>query len=76
VSSPQRSDYIAGYFDPADLAANYQCGHCNSDTELGTDDRGGPRLVIRHDSGCPVLTGVLSALPDALRAVVPDTFRP
>lgn len=74
--NPYRTDYVIGYFDPADLAANYQCGHCLSETALGTDlDTGGPRLEIRHDDGCPVLTGVLSALPDAVRAAIPDTFR-
>jgi hypothetical protein len=72
MSTPQRSDYVIGDFDPADLAANYQCGHCNSDTEVGLDDFGGPRLVIHHDPGCPVLSGALSAMPDALRAATPD----
>ncbi|MFF7763120.1 hypothetical protein [Streptomyces griseorubiginosus] len=72
-----RTDYVIGDIDPANLAANYHCGHCHSETALGTDpDTGGPRLEIRHDDGCPVLTGVLSVLPDAVRAVVPDTFRP
>lgn len=78
MSTPRRTDYIIGDIDPAALAANYQCGHCCSDTALGADpDTGGSRLEIRHDDGCPVLTGVLSALPDAVRAAsVPNTFRP
>lgn len=60
MSDVQRTDYIAGYFDPAELAANYQCGHCTSDTEITTGDHGGLRLV----------------LPDAQRAAsAPDAFR-
>lgn len=77
MSTPHRTDYVIGDIDPVALAANYQCGHCLSETALSTDpDTGGPRLEIRHDDGCPVLTGVLSALPDAVRAAVPATFRP
>lgn len=76
MSTPARTDYIAGYFDPAELAANYKCGHCDSDTEVTTGDHGGLRLVIHHDSGCPVLNGVLSVLPDAQRAAsAPDAIR-
>ena len=76
MSDVQRTDYIAGYFDPAELVANYQCGHCKSSTELATGDHGGMRLVISHDAGCPVLNGVLSVLPDAQRAAsAPDAFR-
>lgn len=77
MSTPRHTDYVIGDFDVAVLAANYQCGHCLSEAALGLDpDTGGPRLEIRHDDGCPVLTGVLSALPDAVRATTPDTFRP
>lgn len=76
MSTPRRSDYVVGDFDVAVLAANYRCGHCHSETTLGTDpDTGGPRLEIHHDDGCSVLTGALSALPDTLRAAVPGTFR-
>lgn len=74
---PHHTDYVIGDIDPTALATNYQCGHCHSETTLGTDDYGGPRLEIHHDDGCPVLNGTLSALPDTLRAVgVPTTFRP
>lgn len=77
MSGPHRTDYVIGYFDPVALAANYQCGHCNSEAVLGTDaETGAPRVEIRHDDGCPVRTGALSSLPDALRAALPDTFRP
>ena len=76
MSDVQRTDYIAGYFNPAELAANYQCGHCTSHTEVTTGDHGGLRLVIQHDSGCPVLNGILSVLPDAQRAAsAPDAIR-
>lgn len=62
------TDYLIGLFDPSVLAANYRCGHCNSDTRLTYDDHGMPHLVIEHDDGCPVLTGALTAAPDVLRA--------
>lgn len=59
------------------LAANYRCGHCNSEpTKLTPDEHGMWHLAIPHDAGCPVLTGAISALPDAIRATIPDTFRP
>ncbi|MFJ9217880.1 hypothetical protein ACIRJL_17210 [Streptomyces sp. NPDC102383] len=76
---PTRTDTIVGA--PALLAAflaNYQCGHCNSETNLRPDRYGNPHLFISHDDGCPVLTGALSAAPDAARAAagpIPDTFR-
>lgn len=75
---PHRTDYVITDADVTTLAANYQCGHCLSETTLGADpDTGGPRLEIHHDDGCPVLTGALSTLPDTLRAAgVPGTFRP
>ncbi|MER5211954.1 hypothetical protein ABT063_15575 [Streptomyces sp. NPDC002838] len=73
---PERTDYLFGDLDPSALAAAYQCGHCQSETSTRTDEAGIVHLVVHHDDGCPVLTGVLSALPDAVRAVVPDTFRP
>lgn len=60
----------------AAMAANYRCGHCNSEPpKLTQDEHGTWHLGIVHDDGCPVLTGTLSALPDTIRAVVPDTFR-
>lgn len=58
------------------LAANYRCGHCDSDpATLTQDEHGIWHLQIRHDDGCPVLTGALSDIPDTLRAAMPDTFR-
>lgn len=77
MSTPLRTDYIFGDVDYRTLAANYRCGHCNSDpATLGTDpDTGLPNIRIAHDPECPVATGALSALPDAIRAAVPATFR-
>jgi hypothetical protein len=76
---PTRTDWLIGQINPEDVAAAYTCGHCNSTTELRTTDDGIIRVAVHHDDGCPVLTGVLSSAPDALRAVqagtVPDTFR-
>jgi hypothetical protein len=76
---PTRTDTIVG--TPEHLAAflaNYQCGHCNSETEIRHDQHGNPHLITHHDDGCPVLTGTLSSAPDVARAAagaVPDTFR-
>ena len=51
------------------ISAAYRCGHCASDPpNLVQDEHGAWHLSIPHDDGCPVLTGQLSALPDALRA--------
>ncbi|AWT43195.1 MULTISPECIES: hypothetical protein [Streptomyces] len=75
---PTRTDLLVGAINPEAIAATYQCGHCNSTTELRTTD-GIVRVAIHHDDGCPILTGALSSAPDALRAIaasVPDTFRP
>lgn len=75
---PTRTDWLVGQINAEAIAAAYQCGHCKSTTELRTTN-GIVRVAIHHDDGCPVLTGVLSSAPDALRAVaagtVPDTFR-
>jgi hypothetical protein len=70
ISTPQQghTNYLIGLFDPSTFAANYRCGHCNSDTRLVHDGFGVPHLVIEHDDGCPVLTGALTAAPDVLRA--------
>ncbi|WP_327662448.1 MULTISPECIES: hypothetical protein [unclassified Streptomyces] len=74
---PERTDTIIG--TPALVAAflaNYQCGHCNSETELRHDQYGNPHLITSHDDGCPVLTGALSSAPDVARAAtIPNTFR-
>ena len=54
------------------LAANYQCGHCNSNPATLTQDEYGIwHVSIAHDDGCPVLLGTLSALPDTFRALKP-----
>jgi hypothetical protein len=70
---PTRTDYLVGTIDAHALAAAYECGHCNSTTELRTIN-GLPRIAVFHDDGCPVLTGVLRATPDTVRAVA-TTFR-
>lgn len=71
----ERTTYLVGNIDAGALAAAYSCGHCSSDTSTHTDDDGITHVAIHHDDGCPVLNGALSALPDTLRAIVPDTFR-
>ncbi|MER6252902.1 hypothetical protein ABT224_16230 [Streptomyces sp. NPDC001584] len=66
---PNFTNLIAGPAAAIDrLLADYRCGHCNSETEPWTDDKGNRHLNIRHDDGCPVLEGTLSSLPDTLRA--------
>ncbi|MEU3413744.1 hypothetical protein ABZ760_21155 [Streptomyces sp. NPDC006658] len=79
---PTRTDWLVGQINAQTIAAAYTCGHCNSTTELRTIN-GIARVAVHHDDGCPVLTGVLSSTPDALRAItasitasIPDTFRP
>lgn len=75
---PTRTDYLVGQINPQAVATAYQCSHCNSETSTRTDEHGIVRVAVHHDDGCPVLTGVLSSAPDALRAVaagVPGTFR-
>ncbi|MEU1117809.1 MULTISPECIES: hypothetical protein [unclassified Streptomyces] len=74
---PTRTDFLVGAINTEAIAATYQCGHCNSTTEHRTTN-GVTSVAIHHDDGCPVLTGTLSAAPDALRAIqatIPDTFR-
>ncbi|MEU8535460.1 hypothetical protein [Streptomyces parvulus] len=74
----ERTDYLIGQISAEAIAATYQCGHCASTTELRTIN-GIARVAVHHDDDCPVLAGVLSSAPDAVRAVtkaVPDTFRP
>ncbi|MFD9374667.1 hypothetical protein ACFWBH_03850 [Streptomyces sp. NPDC059999] len=67
--NPHHTTYAAGPTELiARITANYQCGHCNSETETRTDQRGALHLVIHHDDGCPVLEGTLSSLPDTFRA--------
>ena len=77
MNTSRRASYIVGYIDPAAIAANYQCGHCHSDpARLTQDEHGVWHVAIAHGDGCPVLTGALSDVPDAVRAAVPATFRP
>lgn len=53
----------------AELAAAYECGHCDSDPIIPwLDELGCWHLLIPHNDGCPVRRGVLSDLPDVLRA--------
>ncbi len=75
---PVRIEYLVGAINAEVIAAAYNCGHCNSTTELRTGG-GIVRVAIHHDDGCPVLVGVLTSGPDVVRALVspmPDTFRP
>lgn len=69
TTPPHHTNIVAG---PTELVAaiitNYQCGHCNSDTALATDNHGTIHLAVHHDDGCPVLTGALSSAPDTFRA--------
>lgn len=66
---PHRSNLVAGPSALlAALRANYQCGHCSSDTTVKTDATGTTHVLVHHDDGCPVLTGALSAAPDIARA--------
>ncbi|WP_405597591.1 hypothetical protein OG741_13950 [Streptomyces sp. NBC_01410] len=73
-NGPERSDIVGG---PALLIAallsNYQCGHCDSETEVRHDRHGNPHLIIHHDDGCPVLTGAISSIPDTVRAAAGQT---
>lgn len=65
----ERTDYIFGSADVLQaVAANYQCGHCNSYTKLLRDPLGNPHVATFHDDGCPVLTGHISSIPDTFRA--------
>lgn len=78
--NPHHSDTVIGapHLLTAFLA-NYQCGHCNSETEVAQDQHGIVHLITRHDDGCPVLNGVISSAPDVARAAagpIPNTFRP
>lgn len=78
MTEPLRTDYLFGDIDCLALAENYRCSHCNSDpATIGINpETGVPHVQVAHDPGCPVANGVLSAAPDTLRAVLPDTFRP
>lgn len=76
-SEPVRTDHVIGVpLLAVLLAANYECGHCTSETDTRTDEAGVVHVVIRHDDACPVLNGHVSAAGDVARACVPSTFRP
>ncbi|MCX4906866.1 hypothetical protein [Streptomyces sp. NBC_00878] len=80
MSDPLRTDYLFGDVDCLALTEHYRCSHCNSDpaTLSINSETGLPHVQVAHDSGCPVANGVLSAMPDTVRAVVghvPETFR-
>jgi hypothetical protein len=50
-------------------AEAYRCGHCHSETVITNHNPDGySHGNGQHDDGCPVLAGVLSDLPDSLRA--------
>jgi hypothetical protein len=57
---------------PATLAyaAAYRCGHCTGRARIRPrpDSAGAWHLDVRHDDGCPVLGGTVSAAPAGLRA--------
>lgn len=51
------------------LAAAYRCGSCHSVVgKPWTDAYGIQHVPVRHDDGCPVLTGALDETPDMFRA--------
>jgi hypothetical protein len=61
------------------LVSNYQCGSCGGEVETLAITGGLINAHIAHDDNCPVLAGVVSSIPDTLRAAgghIPDTFRP
>lgn len=54
-----------------EFARNYECGHCRSHvTDIFRDVSGIYHVMVGHDDGCPVLSGVLTDVPDALRAAM------
>ncbi len=57
----------------AALADAYKCGHCDSDPAIPwLDELGCWHLSIPHDNGCPVRRGIISDLPDVMRAAGAD----
>ncbi|WP_326614959.1 hypothetical protein OHA57_04615 [Streptomyces anulatus] len=60
---------------PAELlefARTYTCGHCSGDTmRLAKEDDGVWHGYFSHDAGCPVVNGVISSIPDSVRALPP-----
>ena len=68
-TKPVRADLIVGTATTLKtVAANYQCGHCNSHTKLIRDHLGNPHVATYHSDGCPTLTGAISTIPDTFRA--------
>lgn len=59
-------------------ARAYQCGDCNSDTELVPDPiaPGAWKVNVYHDDGCPVLNGhvSLNGAGEGAAAQVPGTL--
>jgi hypothetical protein len=53
------------------FAQNYKCSHCRSRVaELTQDASGIYHVRVGHDGTCPVLRGVLSDVPDTVRAAI------
>lgn len=54
-----------------DFAKSYRCSHCHSRvTEIVQSSSRMFRVMVAHDNGCPVLTGTLPDVPDAVRAAM------
>ncbi len=54
-----------------DFAKSYECSHCHSRvTEIVKHPSGIYQVMVGHDESCPVLRGVLSDMPDTVRAAV------
>ncbi|GAA1925513.1 hypothetical protein GCM10009837_58580 [Streptomyces durmitorensis] len=51
------------------LAKVYRCGHCRSEVRgIHRDADGIEHLDVRHDGGCPVLSGAVADTGDVFRA--------
>ncbi|GAA2987620.1 hypothetical protein [Streptomyces fulvorobeus] len=73
---PTRTDFVAGPANTlAAMVTNYRCGHCTGVVEALTTDEttGAMHAYVRHDDGCPVLTGAVSPIPDTFRAATKET---
>ncbi|MEU3227164.1 hypothetical protein ABZ695_28915 [Streptomyces sp. NPDC006976] len=69
---PARTDIVAGRLeDLVVMLTNYRCGHCTGHVEGITtnDTTGAMHARVEHDTGCPVLTGSVSPIPDTFRAL-------
>ncbi|MGW2040493.1 hypothetical protein [Streptomyces virginiae] len=59
------------------MVSNYRCGHCTGQVAYLAITGDELTAAVEHDDGCPVLAGILPALPDLARAAaVPATFKP